>query len=342
MTLRGEVERGESRAAFTIVLDDYSLQAVRGLDEDLARAGALVMRSFKGLPAPHLLRRFHGAAVVGGPDRTGLLARLERATATVPAPVIAILPEGVAPEAALRGPGVVDLIPARSQNVARRILLMAHVPIVGAQRGCGTGASPGTRRQGRDPEPNAAAAAEARRTAVVAVASSTGGVWVLAAMLRDLPTAGRAVVVAQHMEAEFVPSFAGWLMSDSGWRVVVVDGVAALAEGTAYVPAGGRDLVVDDLVVRALPPSGRFMPSADRLLTSVAAVGPRATGVVLSGMGTDGTQGLAAIAERGGRVFCQAPHSAVVPSMPQSALARTRAAVAVAPDRLAAAISANA
>jgi chemotaxis response regulator CheB len=340
MIPREEVERGASRDAFTIVLDDYSLQTVPGLEEDLARAGALVMRSFKGLPAPHLFRRFRGAAVVGGPDRTGLLARLERATATVPAPVIAILPEGVAPEAALRGPGVVDLIPARSRDVARRVLLMAQVPIVGAQRG--TRGSPGAKRQGRDPEPLAGPGVEARRTEVVAVASSTGGVWVLAAMLRDLPAAGRAVVVAQHMEAEFVPSFAEWLMSDSGWRVVVVDGAAALAEGTAYVPAGGRDLVVDDAVVRALPPSGRFMPSADRLLASVAARGARATGVVLSGMGSDGTVGLAAIAERGGRALCQAPDSAVVPSMPQSALERTRAAVAVPPDRLAAAISASA
>lgn len=334
-------DRGAA-AALALVLDDYALQAVPGLADDLARTGALVMRSFRGLPGPHLLRRFGGAAVVGGPDRTGLLARLERATATVAAPVIGILPEGVAPDAALRGPGVVDLIPPRSRDVARRILLMARVPIVGAQRAAREHAAAGAERDRRRPEADGGRPAVpdgAEAPEVVAVASSTGGVWVLASVLRDLPSSGRVVVVAQHMEAEFVASFAGWLAVASGWRVLVVESAATLAGGAAYVAGGGRDLVVEGGIGRAVPASGRFVPSADRLLGSAAALGPRATGVVLSGMGSDGAAGLAAIAERGGRALCQSPDSAVVRSMPESALARTRCALAVPPARLAAAIA---
>ncbi len=91
-----------------VVLDDYALAALPGLDGALAGAGALVLRSFRGLPNPQLLRRMpgcRGAAVVGGSDRRSLVARLETATATLGAPVIAALPRGVAPARDLRGPG---------------------------------------------------------------------------------------------------------------------------------------------------------------------------------------------------------------------------------------------
>lgn len=341
-----------------IVVDDYALAAVPGLDADLAREGALVMRSFKSLPNPNLLRSYRGAAVVGGHDRAGLHARLERATAIFAAPVIGILPAGVPPLAELRGPGVVDLVPAGARGVAGRIMLMAGVPVVRAGRvparasaaGAPTPAAPRApppaatsagaptstshRRVGPDPEP-----VDAPEGQVVAVASSTGGVWILADLLRGLSPRGRSVVLAQHMESEFVPSFADWLAGASGWRVDVVSGRCPLAPGVAYVPAGGLDLVLEAGGLAVHPASGRFVPSADRLLTSAAALGARAAGVVLSGMGEDGAEGLAAIDRRGGRALCQAPATAVVPSMPEAALRRARGAEPFGPDALAAALA---
>jgi two-component system chemotaxis response regulator CheB len=328
--------------ALAVVVDDYALEAVPGLDQDIAREGALVMRAFRGIPNPHLLRRYRGAAVVGGPDRTGLLSRLERATSSVPAPVIALLPWGVAPAPELRGPGVVDLVPAGAPGVAKRILLMASVPVVSAARAA---KQAGGRGGWVAPRPAAGAGEAARGAAagpggggeIVAVASSTGGVWVLAAMLRDLPPGGRSVLVAQHMETEFVPFFAEWLAEASGWRTVVVSADVAMEDGVAYLPAGGRDLVLEGELLRAPPASSRFVPCADRLLASAAARGKRATGIVLSGMGADGAEGLAAIARRGGRALCQAPATAVVPSMPEVALRRAPSALALPPPALAAA-----
>jgi chemotaxis response regulator CheB len=105
----------------------------------------------------------------------------------------------------------------------------------------------------------------------------------------------------------------------------------------AYLPAGGRDLVLDGAVLRAPPASSRFVPCADRLLASAAERGARAVGVVLSGMGGDGADGLAAIARRGGRALCQAPSTAVVPSMPEAGLRRAPTALALPPPALAAA-----
>jgi two-component system chemotaxis response regulator CheB len=343
-----------------IVVDDFALAAVPGLDADLAREGALVMRSFRNLPNPNLLRVHRGAAVVGGRDRAALHARLERATATLAAPVIGILPAGVTPTAELRGPGVVDLVPAGARGVAGRILLMAGVPVVragargaavGAGQAAGTGQGTGAGAGAAPPE-----RASPSRSSVlgrmlpaepvagpdgqlVAIASSTGGVWILADLLRGLSPVGRSVVIAQHMESEFVPSFAEWLAGASGWRVRVVSERCALAPGIAYVPAGGLDLVVEPGGLAVHPASGRFVPSADRLLASAAALGALAAGVVLSGMGDDGANGLAAIARRGGRALCQSPATAVVPSMPDAALRRAKGAEAVAPDALAAALS---
>lgn len=334
----------------TAVVDDYALAAIPGLDAELARAGALVMRSFHGTPSPHLLRDRGGVAVVGGRDRASLVARLERATATVAAPVVGILPPGVHADPALRGPGVVDLIPAAASGVAARVLLMARVPVVsaGRRRGAATpvpaappaAAAPAVTAPTPGPAsplpPRGAAAAE-----VVAFASSTGGVWVLAETLRALPRARRAVLVAQHLEGEFVPFFAEWLASACGWRVVLVDAPGPLQAGVVHVPAGGRDLVLAGGGVEAPPASSRYVPSGDRLLASVAAAGAGAIGVVLSGMGDDGARGLAELVRRGGRAVCQAPASSAVPSMPEAALARSPGALAVPPDALATAIGAG-
>ncbi|MGC3998980.1 MAG: CheB methylesterase domain-containing protein [Anaeromyxobacter sp.] len=313
-----------------VVLDDHVLALHPGLDAALAAAGALVMRAFRGLPNPQLLRRHAGVAVVGGPDRAGLLDRLERATATLAgvAPVVGLLPPGVAACRELLGPGVVDLVPAGAPRAAERILLMARVPVVTARRGEPRTALPLQPARAGDPELQA-----------VAVASSTGGVWVLGELLRQLPREGRAVLVAQHMDGEFVPAFARWLESASGWPTVVVSGAAPLAPGVALVPGAGQDLVLDGPEARSAPAVSRYVPSADRLLGSVAALGARATGVVLSGMGADGAEGLAELARCGGRAICQAPATAVVPSMPERALARVPGALSVDPAELAAAVA---
>jgi two-component system chemotaxis response regulator CheB len=173
----------------------------------------------------------------------------------------------------------------------------------------------------------------------VTVASSTGGVWVLGAMLRDLPQDGRAVLVAQHMDAEFMSFFAQWLSDASGWRAVVVEDAEPLEAGAVYVPTGGRDLVVDGACARALESHSRFVPSADRLLASAAARGEGAVAVVLSGMGADGAAGLAEVVRAGGTGVCQEPASAVVASMPESALRAAPAARRAAPEALASVVS---
>jgi two-component system chemotaxis response regulator CheB len=173
----------------------------------------------------------------------------------------------------------------------------------------------------------------------VAVASSTGGVWVVGGMLRELASAGRTVAVAQHMDAEFMAFFAHWLADTSGWQVVVVQDETPLQAGAVYLPAGGLDLVIEGERARALPSTSRYVPSADRLLASAAGRGASAVAVVLSGMGHDGAAGLAAVVRAGGTGICQEPGTAVVASMPESALRVAPGARIAAPEALAAVVA---
>jgi two-component system chemotaxis response regulator CheB len=162
-------------------------------------------------------------------------------------------------------------------------------------------------------------------------------------MLRDLRPRDRAVAIAQHLEGEFVPFFAEWLQGVSGWPTVVVNEPVPFAPGVIYVPTGGRDLVVEPGRVLSAPACSRYVPNGDRLLrTAAQALGPRALGLILSGMGSDGAEGLAEIFKRGGRTLCQDPASAVVPSMPESALRKTPGAGLALPEQLAATIGSRA
>jgi chemotaxis response regulator CheB len=323
------------------VVDDFALAALPGLERDLSRAGVAVVRCFERLPSPVMLRRLPGGrwvAVLGGSDLATLRARLETATATLPAPVVAALPPGAAPLPELRGPGVVDLIPAGTRGAAERVVLMSRVPIVsaGGRRAAPAPAARATvvAATGADAPPAAAGTGPER---VLAIASSTGGVWVLAEVLQAYrPRHDTSALLAQHMDAGFVAFFAGWLASTTPWVTVLVQDRAPLLAGRLYLAAGGRDLVAEADRVVALPAQSRYVPCADRLFHTVAAAhGRRARAAVLSGMGADGAEGLAEVARCGGRVVCQAPASAVVPSMPECALRRWPGAELAAPAMLA-------
>lgn len=326
------------------LVDDWALALLPGLDRDLMQAGVAVVRCYERLPSPAMLRRLpgcHAVAVLGGADLADLRARLETATATLAAPVVGALPRGQAAPAALRGPGVVDLIPAGARGAAERVVLMSRVPIVSA--GGRRPAAAAAPEAARPPRGGTAAAAPVPGPGrsperVLAIASSTGGVWVAAGLLQGYrPRATTAALLAQHMDAEFVTFFCDWLSATTPWTTVLVEEAAPLEGGRLYLAAGGRDLVAEADRVTAAPAASRYVPSADRLLRSVAAShGARARAVILSGMGADGAEGLLEVARRGGRVACQAPSSAVVPSMPESALARCPGAEVAGPDELAA------
>jgi two-component system, chemotaxis family, protein-glutamate methylesterase/glutaminase len=163
------------------------------------------------------------------------------------------------------------------------------------------------------------------RGGVVVVGASTGGPVALRELLGGLSTDFPAgVVVVQHLP----PAFTRALAEQLHWQTPLVVREAVngdrLRAGFALVAPGGRHLTfTPDGRVRLTnaPPVCGHRPSADVTLRSAAAVfGPRAVGVLLTGMGDDGAAGMLAVRTAGGRTFAQDAATAAVNGMPQRAI----------------------
>lgn len=162
---------------------------------------------------------------------------------------------------------------------------------------------------------------------VLALGASTGGPRALASILFALPEDFPAgIVVAQHMPPGFTRTLAERLDRKSALEVREAEDGDRVRPGVALIGVGGRQLTVhrsgSDLVVRVPPEPGHLLhrPSVDVLFGSVAeAAGQRAVGVVLTGMGQDGAEGLKAIRQAGGRTLAEAEESAVIFGMPKAA-----------------------
>lgn len=161
---------------------------------------------------------------------------------------------------------------------------------------------------------------------VVAIGVSTGGPPVVQKILSSLPADFPAgIVIAQHMPAAFTGPFAERLNSVSQITVKEAETGDVLKPGHAYVSPGGRHLTLDqkvsriDLVVQDEPKDALYKPSANVLISSVAeAVGKRGLGVILTGMGNDGCEGVRDLKGKGGRALAQSDSTCVVYGMPKA------------------------
>lgn len=162
---------------------------------------------------------------------------------------------------------------------------------------------------------------------VVAIGSSTGGVEALLSVIPALPANGPPTVITQHMPGTFTGSFAKRLDSASAAHVTeAVDG-DLLEPGRVFLaPGGDRHMTVvrsgGVLRCRLNPgePVSGHCPSVDVLFESVAAaVGKKAVGAILTGMGRDGAKGLLSMRQAGGRTLGQDEATCVVYGMPKAA-----------------------
>ena len=158
---------------------------------------------------------------------------------------------------------------------------------------------------------------------VVAIASSTGGPSALLEIFSKIPPSSTAgIVVAQHMPDKFTRTFAERLAKRGPIRFSEAqDGDRLFAKSGLVCP--GRqcmEVVLQEtsFYAKLSPPSSgdRYVPSGDRLLRSAAIAGPRAVGIVLTGMGDDGVEGARAIRAAGGTVIVESAETAVVYGMP--------------------------
>jgi two-component system chemotaxis response regulator CheB len=196
------------------------------------------------------------------------------------------------------------------------------------------------------PRPAFSTPAEARPTTpgprVLGVAASTGGPAALARVLRALPPDyALPILVVQHIAQGFERGLVHWLGSETRLVVKIAEDREPVRAGNVYVGPDGRPLVVERGAVRLVegPAVRGFRPSGTTLLATLAReYGPAAAGLVLSGMGDDGADGLRAVRDRGGWTAAQGPASSVVFGMPRAAIDRGAAQVTLELDEIAPAL----
>jgi two-component system chemotaxis response regulator CheB len=165
-------------------------------------------------------------------------------------------------------------------------------------------------------------------TEVVVIGTSTGGPPALQAIIPRLPeTLASPVLVVQHMPAGFTRSLAERLDARSSLRVrEAVDGEPIGAGAVLVAPAGlhmklRRRGDQARVWLDEEPRAALHRPSIDVLMSSVARVfGARSLGILLTGMGSDGVEGLRAIRAAGGRTLAESEETSVIYGMPKAAV----------------------
>jgi two-component system, chemotaxis family, protein-glutamate methylesterase/glutaminase len=306
-----------------------------------------------------------GAVLLDLDPASGGIEAIERIMGTRPTPVVVCGALAEHAQAALAAGavdvvGALDALPSSPQyvtamrrhlKVASRVRVITHPRNRLRATGLG-GSTPRTDVVGSLPGPVPAGGAPlpafgSHHVRIVVIGASTGGPPALATILADLPAdLPVPVLVVQHMADGFVEGLASWLDGLTALPVVMAEHGRRLLPGVVYVaPARINTVVRPGLRLELCPPpAGQFhLPGVDAAFASTAVTcGPRAVGVLLTGMGRDGAMGLRTMREAGAFTIGQDEPSSVVWGMPAAAQALGAVDAELALPAIAAAITAAA
>lgn len=220
----------------------------------------------------------------------------------------------------------------RARELIQTVKLMAEVKLVKRW----------PRREEAKPAP--IAGAPPAKIEIMAIGASTGGPLALQSLLcvlpKDFPL---PILIVQHIAEGFTEGFVEWLAQTAGFPVEVAQKDQAVRSGRAYVAPEGSHMTIKTggiIALSSAAPENGLKPSISALFRSVADVyGPRAIGVLLTGMGKDGAQELKRMREKGAITFAQDQASAIVHGMPGEAINLGAASYVLAPDKIAEAVA---
>ncbi len=263
------------------------------------------------------------------------LEAVERIMADHPTPILVLTadPRNQAPELTCRalelGALALQVKPAldagpEAWNLAREVKLLSSVRVIRHLRGV-------RRMVAKAPPamsaPQDAAAFAASPIGLVVVAASTGGPQVVHKLLSELPGDFPApIVVVQHINAAFSESLAGWLAASSKLKIRLARDGDALVPGEVIVAPANVHVTIPSrgrVALSSGEPYDGHIPSATLLFESAARTyGRRTAAIILTGMGSDGADGMAAVKAAGGLTIAQNQESCVVFGMPRAAIAK--------------------
>jgi two-component system chemotaxis response regulator CheB len=162
---------------------------------------------------------------------------------------------------------------------------------------------------------------------IIAIGASTGGTEAIKDVLMQLPAGVPGIVMTQHMPPGFTRTYAERLNKLTKLHVVEAKGGERILPGHAYLAPGGHHMIVTrygaDYVIKLsdAEPVHRHRPAVDVMMESVASAGGKnVLGILLTGMGKDGAQGMLDIRNNGGYTLAQDEKSCVVYGMPKEAV----------------------
>lgn len=159
---------------------------------------------------------------------------------------------------------------------------------------------------------------------VVVIGSSTGGPPIVEYILSSLPSDIDATIfIAQHMPQYFIDKFAQRIDKLSPLKIKVAQNGDLVRAGTVYLTPAEKKIKLEGNIINIEKEEKKLspQPSIDNLMTEAAKTyKEKVIGIVLTGMGEDGTVGLDKIKEKGGFTLVQEPKTAVIDSMPKSAI----------------------
>jgi two-component system chemotaxis response regulator CheB len=225
--------------------------------------------------------------------------------------------------------------PEHDADVAQLVLkvkLMAEVRVVKRWPRTGKPASPPVQR--------VVPGQIAEYPQVVAIGASTGGTVVINTILSGLqPGFPLPVLIVQHMSPGFIQGFAKWLNISSSLPVHVASQGERMLPGHVYIAPDGLQMLAERggsiALIRNAAENGQC-PSVSALFRSVAALyGGKAVGILLTGMGNDGSMELKLMRDMGAVTIAQDRESSVIFGMPGEAVKLDAAGYILSPDRIA-------
>ncbi len=222
--------------------------------------------------------------------------------------------------------GAVDVVAKNMGEDQVNNLMLELVQKVRAAAQASVGSRNFKKSKPKDTAPKVLPNVQNASSQVVAIGSSTGGTEALARLFARLPSNTPGTVVVQHMPPGFTAQMSDRLDKLSAMTVREASDGDLIEEGVALVAPGDHHLLVRRrgsklyAELRGGPRVGRHKPSVDVLFRSVAkAVGDAAVGVILTGMGCDGSQGMLEMKQQGAHNIAQDEDSCVVYGMPRAA-----------------------